>query len=76
MFLFGKIFVVNIGTHMLLPVLDNFVGIYYSYVNAISKSIVERSTELDEKGVNINLKMEFYQFYVCIKSHRQHTILK
>lgn len=61
---------------MLLPVLDNFVEIYYSYVNAISKSIVEQSTELDEKGVNIKLKMEFYQFYVYIKSHRQHTILK
>lgn len=57
MFLFGKIFVVNIGTHMLLPVLDNFVEIYYSYVNAISKSIVEQSTELDEKGVNIKLKI-------------------
>lgn len=64
MFLFGKIFVVNIGTHMLLPVLDNFVEIYYSYVNAISKSIVEQSiyTELDEKGGEYKVEDEFYVY--------------
>lgn len=53
---------------MLLPVLDNFVEIYYSYVNAISKSIVEQCTELDGKigGEYRNITHTYIYTYIYI----------